>query len=136
MDIETNEFQWLEIIEKKHLLKLKQIVIEFHFVFEDNDWVDQLFTQLSFPISRDRRINCLKKLAETHYLIHFHPNNFDNRTILYNNIEVPKVFECTYIRKDLCKSIHFNTKEIPDNVLDKKNTNNSDIYLRGYPYTV
>uniref|UniRef100_A0A6C0BU31 Methyltransferase FkbM domain-containing protein n=1 Tax=viral metagenome TaxID=1070528 RepID=A0A6C0BU31_9ZZZZ len=134
MDIETNEFQWLEILNTDQLLKFKQIVIEFHFVFQESNFVDDLFTNLSFPISVERRINCLKKLANTHYLLHFHPNNCCG-TIFYNGVEIPNVFECTYVRKDLCNDITISNKEIPDKVLDIKNTNNTDIYLSGFPFS-
>ena len=134
MDIETNEFQWLEIVEKKHLQKCNQIIIEFHFVYQDNEYVNELFNNLSFPISVNRRINCLKKLEETHYLIHLHPNNCCGTT-MFNDIEIPNVFECTYIRKDLCKNIQYSSNQIPDTLLDAKNIiNNEDIYLIGYPF--
>ena len=82
MDIETNEFQWLEIVEKKHLQKCNQIIIEFHFVYQDNEYVNELFNNLSFPISVNRRINCLKKLEETHYLIHLKVMEFQCLTTL------------------------------------------------------
>lgn len=133
MDIETNEFQWIEILETKHLLKLGQIVIEFHFVHNNN--VDNLFTRLSFPISIERRINCLKKIQKTHYLVHLHANNCCG-TMIYNGINVPNVFECTYIRKDLCNNLEYGTDNIPNILLDYKNVNyNDEIKLSGYPYS-
>jgi hypothetical protein len=132
MDIETNEYQWLEKIEEIHLLKFKQILIEFHFPFTDER--DDIFEQLSFPISVSRKINCFDKLARTHYLIHLHGNNCCG-TMNYCGIVVPNVFECTYIRKDLCKHIEYNEIAIPDKDLDKPNVTGDDIYLTGYPYT-
>jgi len=134
MDIETNEYQWLETLTTDQLLKFKQIVIEFHFAFKDGQWVHELFSNLSFPISVEKRTDCLKKLANTHYLIHFHPNNCCG-IINYNGINIPNVFECTYVRKDLCTNIRKNNLPIPDPQLDVKNTSNDDIYLNGYPFT-
>jgi hypothetical protein len=135
MDIETNEFQWLEIMSKEHLLKCKQIVMEFHFAFNDSDYADSIFRQFSYQIEIDRRIKCLKNIAETHYLVHFHPNNCCG-TVMYKNIEIPNVFECTYIRKDLCKNVYPSRASIPDPAFDTKNVaGNSDIFLSGYPFT-
>jgi hypothetical protein len=64
----------------------------------------------------------LKKLNETHYIIHIHGNNYCDRdipkhllsgrtydgTVTINNINLPQitlpeVFELTYINKNLCK---------------------------------
>lgn len=132
MDIETNEFQWLELLKNEHLNKFKQIVIEFHFPFT---YEEELFKKLSYPMDINNKINCLDKLSKTHYLIHLHPNNCCGTTI-YNNITVPNVFECTYIRKDLCNNIKKNIIKIPDILLDSKNVNyNGDIFLEGYPFT-
>ena len=134
MDIETNEFQWLEIMSNEHLLKCKQIVMEFHFAFNNSEYADSIFRHFSYQINMERRINCLKKIAETHYLVHFHPNNCCG-TVIFNNIEIPNVFECTYIRKDLCKYVYPNKSSIPNPQFDTKNVANvPDIFLQGYPF--
>jgi hypothetical protein len=131
MDIESNEYQWLEILEEKHLLKFKQIVIEFHYPFNNHD----IFNKYSYQMHTETKINCLKKLADTHYLVHFHANNCCGVTT-YNNITVPNIFECTYLRKDLCQDIKLNTDPIPDPILDARNVmRNKEIYLKGYPFT-
>ena len=136
MDIETNEYQWIEILENKHLNKINQLVIEFHFPHKDDENINEMFNKLSFPISVERRISCFRKIEETHYLIHFHPNNCCGTTS-FNGIEIPNVFECTYIKKDLCKNISYSSNKIPDALLDSKNIlNNSEIYLSGYPFSL
>jgi hypothetical protein len=133
MDIETNEYQWIEKMTSEQLNKFNQIVVEFHFPFT---YEEQLFMNLSYPMDVDKKIDCLKKLNETHYLIHLHANNCCG-TITYNNIEVPNVFECTYLRKDFVKQLKFNTNSIPDPILDRKNViQNQEIVLSGYPYNV
>lgn len=129
MDIESFEFRWIEILTDDEINKLSQIVIEFHFPFCPFSNFGQE------DISVERKINCLKRLANSHYLVHFHGNNCCG-TISCNNITVPNVFECTYIRKDLCNTISRNTKSIPDILLDRKNVQqNPEIYLSGYPFT-
>ena len=47
-----------------------------------------------------------------------------NYKCVINGIQIPKVFECTYIHKSLVKEIHLNTKSIPDVSLDTPNTGN------------
>jgi len=78
------------------------------------------------------KMEILERLSQTHYLIHFHPNNCCGTTI-YNNIIVPNVFECTYIRKDLQFNIGLNDIPIP-HPLDKPNTPNNEIYINYYPF--
>jgi Methyltransferase FkbM domain len=135
MDIETNEYQWLEIMSYDHLNKINQIVIEFHYSHQNNnEHLDSIFEKLSFPISLTRRIECLKKLEETHYLVHLHPNNGCG-TINFNGIQIPNVYECTYIKKNLCKKISYSSNKIPDPVLDSKNVpTKEDICLESYPF--
>tara|TARA_B110000858_G_scaffold197484_1_gene259299 strand:+ start:5536 stop:5931 length:396 start_codon:yes stop_codon:yes gene_type:complete len=41
-----------------------------------------------------------------------------------NGIQIPKVFECTYIHKSLVCGLVLNTKTIPDVLLDTPNTGN------------
>lgn len=123
MDIEGHEYQWLDSINSRQLNKISQIVIEFHFPLTGR-----------FGKSVKTNIECLNKLAETHYLIHLHGNNCCG-THMYGDITVPNVFECTYIRKDLCKNIKLNRNNIPDPNVDKPNVAPyDDIHLSGYPF--
>ena len=131
MDIETFEYQWIQILHESHLNKFKQIVIEFHFPFT---YAEDIFNSLSYAMDVDDKIDCLKKLANTHYLVHLHGNNCCGTTV-YNGITVPNVFECTYVRKDLCTNISINKDKIPNPILDRPNINGDDIFLEGYPFT-
>jgi hypothetical protein len=121
MDIEGSEFNWLESITIEDLNRFSQIVIEVHWPFDVY------------------RMNMLKKLNETHYIIHIHGNNYCSRDIPkrlpsgrtfdgtvtiknanLNEIVLPEVFEVTYINKNLgnCdkKHAHFPTSlDYPNN---------------------
>lgn len=103
-------------------MKIKQLTLEFHSAY---------------------KIEPLKRLAKTHWLVHVHPNNCCGTTVI-NGIEVPNFYEFTYIRKDLCSNLEFNTVPIPCE-LDQPNVTTrtlhdgntyffSEIYLNDYPF--
>jgi len=124
MDIETNEFQWLESMNTDNINKFSQIVMEIHFPFT---YSESLFKTLSYPMPVEDKINLIKKLNETHYLIHLHPNSCCGTTS-FNNIEVPNVIECTYLRKDLVANKDIDLSDIPNKALDRPNRcNESEI---------
>ncbi len=84
MDIEGSEYNWLINTSEDDLLSFKQIAIEFHGI-NDNSW----------GATYDQKIQSLKKLCNTHYLIHIHGNNHSGQ-----KNGVPDVVEATFIRKD------------------------------------
>jgi hypothetical protein len=110
MDIEGSEFNWLDYMTENELKKFSQIVIEFHWPFDIY------------------RMNMLKKLNKTHYILHIHGNNgqsvynINNINSGLNSINIPKVFEVTYLNKNLfripLKKIH---KYYPIDKLDYGN---------------
>lgn len=85
MDIEGGEYPWLLNLSSNNLKKFKQIVFEFHGIHDDS--CNTLYQD---------KVECLKKLSETHYLIHVHGNNYAKTTHFF-----PDVIETTYVRKDL-----------------------------------
>lgn len=89
MDIEGCEFNWLLNTDENDLLSFKQIVMEIHGVNND-----------SWGATYQQKIECLKKLSNTHYLIHVHGNNHSGTV---NGI--PDVIEVTFIRKDCLQHI-------------------------------
>jgi len=131
MDIEGSEFNWIDSISIDDLQRFSQIVLEIHWPFDVY------------------RMNMLKKLNETHYIIHIHGNNYCDRdipkglpsgrsydgTVLINHetlqqISLPEVFEVTYINKKLFNDTFLiNKKEIkyPINLDYPNNPNASDI---------
>ena len=115
MDIEGGENDLFSALNDFELTKFKQIVIEFHSA-----------EQAIIP----------RRLARTHWLVHFHPNN--NEPIrLVHGINVPNVFECTYIRKSNISVIpEVNTDPIPNPEVDMiNNTLKPEISVSGYPFT-
>ena len=132
MDIEGSEFNWLDSMTEIELDNFSQIVLEVHWPFDIY------------------RMNMLKKLNKTHYIIHIHGNNYCDRdipkhlpsgrtydgTVTINNhkmpqIKLPEVFEVTYINKKLCDYSLVEMKEIQfPTILDyPNNPNANDIYF-------
>lgn len=114
MDIEGAEWEYFANLPIEILLKFKQIVIEFH-----------------FPRTI-HHFKVLAKIASTHYLIHYHANN--NNQVVYDiqNVKIPAVFECTYIRKNCCPKLELNKKSFPTD-LDYSNRSKNPEYVIDYP---
>jgi hypothetical protein len=127
MDIETYEYRWLLSLTEEQLNKFKQIVIEFHFPFSEPG-----FKHLDTPLPVETKMSVFAKLAQTHTLIHLHANNCCGTTV-YSGITVPNVFECTYVRNDVQDRSVMSKDPIPG-PLDRPNTHNPEIFLRGYPF--
>ena len=128
MDIEGSEFNWIDSMTETELDNFSQIVLEVHWPFDIY------------------RMNMLKKLNKTHYIIHIHGNNYCDRdipkhlpsgrtydgTVTINNdkipqIKLPEVFEVTYINKKLCDYSLVKIEEIQfPTVLDYHNNPNAD----------
>jgi len=121
MDIESGEYPWLASLSLDNLRKFKQIVIEFHGVF-NNSW----------NFSNDIKTKCLKKLYQTHYPVHIHGNNC---SILVN--KYPNVLELTYVRKDMFETEPpHNKTPLPILNLDfPNNPNLRDCNLNMYPFS-
>jgi len=120
MDIEGGEYTWLLSLDESQLDKFTQIVIEFHGI-TNNGW----------NCSYDDKVKCLQKLANTHYIIHAHGNNY--APVAYN---IPDVIELTYINKKYFKSVpELNTVPLPIDNLDYPNhPHRNDINLNFYPF--
>lgn len=116
MDIEGGEYPFLYSLSDKQLSHIKQLVIEFH---------------------DSHNLDILSRLAKTHWLVHFHANNFSGpKGTFYGNTFVPAVYECTYVRKDIYPSLYQNSDPVPNPNLDRPNNKMlSDIHLNMLPYT-
>jgi hypothetical protein len=114
MDIEGSEFNWLDSMTETELDNFSQIVLEVHWPFDIY------------------RMNMLKKLNKTYYIIHIHGNNYGDEKVIINNhkipqINLPEVFEVTYINKKLCDYSSVEMKEIQfPTILDYPNNPNAD----------
>ena len=133
IDIEGHEFRLLpSIIENNNMEKIKQLVIEIH-TPADIQLFPDYFKGLS-DIKNNNMFELLNNINKTHTLIHFHANNGCKNQII-DNIEVPHVFECTYIRND-----YYITEKIKNNIplpmnIDMKNIHcKEDFYINYYPF--
>lgn len=127
VDIEGFEYQWLNVLTENHLKRVKQLIIEFHLPFTEPEY---MYSNNTISVVDKQYI--LQKLANTHTLIHLHPNNCCGTTI-YKDCVVPNVFECTYVRKDIQKPLKRNKENIPT-YLDRPNLNRPEIELTSYPF--
>lgn len=122
MDIEGGEYPWILSLRDDQLIKFKQIVIEFHGIY-DNGW----------GTSFSNKHICLEKLARFHYLIHAHGNNCAHR----NELGIPYVIEFTYVNKNCFSSMPMlNTTPLPIPDIDSPNSNiHADFDLNFIPFT-
>jgi len=126
MDIEGYEFRWLNSLSTDQLKKIKQLVVEIHYPFN--------VSKYDAPLSIQEKTDVLKKLAQTHTLIHLHGNNCCG-IIKYDNSLLPNVFECTYVRKDMQDTSEYNEDPIPS-YLDRPNISGPDIHFNDYPFVI
>lgn len=126
MDIEGNEYKYILSLDDTKLCKIKQLVFELHAINGNNLYGSKnevtLFTDMSYDDSYLMKLNFLKKLSNTHYLIHVHANNGGGHTIIDKKI-IPNVIEVAYIRKDLIDNVKLNTQPLPIYNLDYVNYN-------------
>jgi hypothetical protein len=117
MDIEGDEFPWLDCLEEELMNKISQIVIEFHDCFEERH--DRVF----------------QKLNKTHVLVHLHGNNYAP-TILHRGIVFPTVFECCYIHRRYVAGLTLtkNTTPLPSPIDMPNSWDKPDIPLHGPPF--
>lgn len=122
IDIEGGEYPWLLSLAQNKIQKFKQICIEFHGL-NDN----------TYGTSLSDKIKCLKKLNQTHYIMHAHGNNFSG---IQNNI--PDVLELTYVNKNYLLDITVKNRTLlPIKGLDfPNNLYEADHVLYHYPFIV
>lgn len=129
MDIEGHEYEIISnIIETGNIHKIKQLIIEIHTPSAINK-EPHYFFNLSY-VTNTFMFEMLKKLNQTHTLIHFHSNNACGYHINQNTI-LPDIFKCTYVRND------FNPEKILNNIpfptlLDKPNVQDRPQYYIDY----
>lgn len=101
LDIEGCEFAFFQQLTDLNLLKIKQMVVEFH-----HPW---------------KHVHLFEKISKSHYLLHLHVNN-SSKLGTFNGVSVPGVFETTFVRKSELNlyNVRLNTFKIPSN-LDRKN---------------
>ncbi len=132
IDIEGHEFRLMpEIINKGYMNKIKQLVIEIHSPADINMFPDY-FKGLQ-DINNNSMFNLLNELNKTHTLIHFHANNGCKMQKI-DNIDLPHVFELTYIRNDFVSERLKNKEPLPTNIDMKNIKDKPDYSFNFYPY--
>jgi hypothetical protein len=106
MQIDVEGAEWTSLPACKHLKNFSQIVVEFH--------LDGELSSYSKVI--DDMYNHLK---DDFVCIHVHGNNYPLVPWIDNNF--PRVFEVTYVRRDLIDSIEPETESFPIKGLDFPN---------------
>jgi hypothetical protein len=115
MDIEGGEIPWIKSLNDQQINKFEQIVMEFHFPFTNKE------------------IDVFDKINKNHYLIHFHGNNCCGIRE-HNGVNIPNVFECTYLNKKYFINKPELSNELIPSSLDMKNTDNDEIYINYPPF--
>jgi hypothetical protein len=121
MDIEGGEYPWLMRMTADDLRKIRQLVIEFHGI-----------TGAGWGSPFEDKWACIKKLSETHYIVHAHGNNYGH--IISH---IPDVIELTCIEKSyfLDGVPALNKSPLPIIGLDFANCGGRhDIDLNVYPF--
>ena len=134
IDIEGHEFRVLPcIIENNCFTKIKQLVVEIHSPADIAMFPDY-FKGLQ-DIKNEHMFGLINKLNNTHTLVHFHANNGCKMQTV-DGINLPHVFELTFIRNDFVNEKVRNTENLPTS-LDMRNIKGKDDYtLSGFPYTI
>jgi hypothetical protein len=125
MDIEGGEYPWFLSLTEDDLKHFKQMVFELHCINDDR-----------FDCPYDKKLECLKKLASTHYIVHAHANNNGTGWGVDREVNgIPTIIELTYIRKDCLEYPTLNKTPLPIEGLDFKNAPYSELSLNFPPFT-
>jgi hypothetical protein len=109
MDIEGGEYDVLTFETGETLAKFSSMVIEFHGL---QNIFDRHFLQMISSI--------FEKIYQNFSICHVHPNNFSGIASL-NGIDVPRLFEVSFIRNDLIDRFKSDDLVSLPHLLDKKN---------------
>ena len=115
VDIEGAEYESFLSTSDATMNRFRIIVSEFHNL-------DKLFNRPFFGLARTTFL----KLLQTHYCVHIHPNNYLG-TVRVGDLEIPKLAEFTFLRKDRTHDQGF-VQTFPHH-LDCDNTNNPHLPL-------
>lgn len=108
MDIEGSEYSSFDTISEDYLKRFSCIVLEVH-------WIDREYKKFE---------RLLRKLLADFVLIHKHDNNC-GKYFMYNGKVVPDVYELTFVRKELIKTIELSDQKVHIDGLDYPNSSAS-----------
>lgn len=133
IDIEGHEFRLFpSMIQNGDIYKVKQLIMEVHCP-ADIELHPNYYYGLS-DIKNEHMFQMLHDLTLTHTLVHFHANNGPPMQKI-NDIDVPHVFELTWIRNDFIEKKIRNTYSLPTKIDMKNIIDKPDFILKGFPYT-
>lgn len=87
MDVEGAEWSFLAAVSSETLSRFDQMVFEFHFMTHEKD-----------QSLMNATLACIKKINQTHSLVHLHANNYGSFVIFDDKILFPEVLELTYVK--------------------------------------
>lgn len=118
IDIEGGEYDLFTALSEDHIQKIDQMVVEFH-----------------SPWGYENRMNILKKLHNTHVILHAHGNNCCEG-LNYGGAIVPLIFELTLVKRSLVNTTTLVANKLPiPGPLDRPNVpHRPDWVLSGYPF--
>lgn len=136
IDIEGHEFRIIPtFFENGYINKIKQLVVEIHSP-ADIAMHPGYYESLT-DIKNQHMFEMLENINKTHTLIHLHANNGCNMNNI-DGIQIPHVFELTFIRNDMFDSIDSKVKNdtpLPTEIDMKNIPDKPDYYLAGFPYS-
>lgn len=133
IDIEGHEFTLMpSLIEKGYMSNIKQLVIEIHSA-GDIQMHPNYYSGLSH-VTNNLMFTMLENINKTHTLVHLHANNACKMQQV-DGINLPHVFELTYIRNDYVDVKIKNEEPLPT-IYDIPNYKHIPEYqLSGFPYS-
>ncbi len=116
MDIEGDEYNSLINMSDTLIKRFRIIIIEFHSL-------QDLWNRHYFKLNK----TVFDKILQTHICVHIHPNNHDVISTTFG-VEIPRVAEFTFIRKDRIKIKNYETC-FPHSLDNDNSANNKSISL-------
>ncbi|MFM7857496.1 MAG: FkbM family methyltransferase [Flammeovirgaceae bacterium] len=117
MDIEGAEYEVILAAKKETLKQFRILVIEFHDM-------EYLLSRVGYKLI----LESFKKILTDFEIVHLHPNNImRDKSLQFEEYEIPSAIEITFLRKDRILSKAPN-KNFPHQ-LDKRNSEYFDDYI-------
>ena len=134
LDIEGHEYSVIKaMIQRGDITRVKQLVMEMHSP-ADIQLAPEYYYGLG-DVTNDTMFDLMKDLSETHTLVHFHANNAPPMQQI-DGIDIPHVFELTFIRNDYVAQRRRNTEPFPTRIDMKNMPDKPEYYFAGFPYTI
>ncbi len=110
MDVEGAEWDFMEHTKMDIFKQFDQIAFEIHDLHNHNN--------------TDKIVSCMRKLLETHAIIHIHANN-NNKIWVTNDLVTPDALELTLVNRNLISTSE-NSEVYPNYFYDKPNVDGID----------